>query len=106
MFMFYSFTDQVHTGVNFVDKVESCTMVRYVRVTFVRPLHNIEKEKSYHPPGGFSYKTFIPCAVKVGVCSGDPEYECFSATWERSRAWLKIVGKFHHMKGNYYSHYY
>lgn len=89
-----SVSENVHTGVNFVDKVESCTMVRFVRVTFVRPSSKAEhKLSAYHPPASFSYKTFIPCAVKVGTCSGAPQYENFSCTWERSRAWLKIVGK-------------
>ena len=88
------FAENVHTGVNFVDKIESCAMVRFIRVTFVRPAKNVDpKNSNYHPPGGFSYKTFIPCAVKVGMCSGAPEYESFSYTWERSRAWLKIVGE-------------
>lgn len=92
--------DHVRTGVNFVDKVESTPMIRFVRVTFVRPPEKTgdSSETSspvgYHSPHGFSYKTFIPCACKVGMCSGAPEYENFSHTWERARAWLKIVGRY------------
>lgn len=83
----------VHTGVNFIDKVECCVMVRFVRITYVRPLdESINCRTMYSPPVGLSYKTFIPAAVKVGMCSGAPQYESFAATWERSKAWLKCVG--------------
>ena len=69
-------------------------MVRFIRLTFVRPKdkNNVEG-RGYIPPSALSYKTFIPCAVKVGMCSGAPEYESFSATWDRARAWLKHVGR-------------
>ena len=44
---------------------------------------------------GFSYKTFVPSATKVGMCSGSPEYESIDETWDRARAWLRLVGKKH-----------
>lgn len=67
-------------------------MVRFVRITYVRPLdESINCRTMYSPPVGLSYKTFIPAAVKVGMCSGAPQYESFAATWERSKAWLKCV---------------
>lgn len=47
----------------------------------------------YAPMAGFGYRTFVPAAVKVGMCSGAPEYESFTATWERSKAWLKCIGE-------------
>ena len=85
--------ENLHTGVNFVDKVESCAMIRFVRITYVRPMdEQISCKTMYSPPAGFSYKTFIPAAVKVGMCSGAPEYESLSCTWERAKAWLKCVG--------------
>ena len=77
-----------------MEKIESCAMVRFVRVTYVRPPDNATNVPVYSPPTGLTYKTFIPCAVKVGMCTGAPQYENFSSTWERARAWLKIVGKF------------
>ena len=94
-FLFFFFSENVHTGVNFVDKIESCAMVRFIRLTFVRPKdkNNIEG-RGYSPPSSLSYKTFIPCAVKVGMCTGAPEYENFSASWDRARVWLKIVGEY------------
>ena len=68
-------------------------MIRFVRVTYVRPMdEQISCKTMYSPPPGFSYKTFIPAAVKVGMCSGAPEYESLSCTWERAKAWLKCVG--------------
>jgi len=48
----------------------------------------------YGEAGGFSYKTFVPAPVTVGMCSGTPNYENFSSTWERAKAWLKLVGLF------------
>lgn len=50
-------------------------------------------DEVYTTPPGFSYKTFIPAAVKVGMCSGSPEYESFKPMWERSKAWLLCCGK-------------
>ena len=45
--------DNVHTGVNFVDKVESCAMIRFVRVTYVRPQEEgVECASLYSPPKG------------------------------------------------------
>lgn len=86
----------VHTGVNFIDKVECCAMIRFVRITYVRPLdQSMTCRTMYSPPVGLSYKTFVPAAVKVGMCSGSPQYESFTATWERSKAWLKCVGWCH-----------
>lgn len=49
-------------------------------------------DEMYQTPAGFSYKTFIPAAVKVGMCSGSPEYETFKPMWERSKAWLLCSG--------------
>jgi len=87
-------TGNVHTGVNFIDKIESCATIKFVRVTYVRPLdESIECATMYSTPRNLSYKTFIPAAVKVGMCSGAPEYEGFAATWERAKAWMKCVGE-------------
>ncbi|KAK2143318.1 hypothetical protein LSH36_854g00009, partial [Paralvinella palmiformis] len=87
-------TGNVHTGVNFIDKIESCATIKFVRVTYVRPLdESIECATMYSTPRNLSYKTFIPAAVKVGMCSGAPEYEGFAATWERAKAWMKCVDK-------------
>ena len=89
------FSENVHTGVNFVEKIESCAMIRFIRVTYVRPLEDqIECMTMYSPPKGFGYKTFVPAAVKVGMCSGAPEYESLVDTWERAKSWLKCVGKY------------
>jgi len=98
-------SENVHTGVNFIEKAESSATVRFVRITYVRRAGDQacndgelqastlpDATVSYHPPGGFSYRTFVPAAVKVGMCSGAPEYESFTATWERSKAWLKYIG--------------
>ena len=113
--------ETVHTGVNFIAKAESSATVRFVRITYVRqagddaaaaaaaadggggdgvgpavPSACISARSSstvsYQPPVGLSYRTFVPAAVKVGMCSGAPEYESFTATWERSKAWLKCIG--------------
>jgi len=102
-------SENVHTGVNFIEKAESSATVRFVRITYVRqagddatssdPVHVRSPSPtarlstaSYHPPAGLSYRTFVPAAVKVGMCSGAPEYESFTATWERAKAWLKCIG--------------
>jgi len=86
--------ENVHTGVNFVEKIESCAMIRFMRVTYVRPLEDqIECMTMYSPPKGFGYKTFVPAAVKVGMCSGAPEYESLVDTWERAKSWLKCVDR-------------
>jgi len=95
-------SENVHTGVNFIEKAESSATVRFVRITYVRRAGDqastdgdpllADAAASYHPPAGFSYRTFVPAAVKVGMCSGAPEYESFTATWERSKAWLKYIG--------------
>ena len=46
-------TANVHTGVNFIDKVESCVMIRFVRVTYVRPQNSsTECLTMYSPPAG------------------------------------------------------
>jgi len=97
----------VHTGLNFIEKAESSATVRFVRITYVRQAGDDSAAPprpsptaaavpspavSYQPPAGFSYRTFVPAAVKVGMCSGAPEYESFTATWERSKAWLKCIG--------------
>ena len=118
-------SENVDTGLNFIEKVESSPLVRFVRITYVRPASattddEIDSDKVattsdeaaasaslvtepppttaagcslYAPPAGISYRTFIPAAVKVQMCSGAPEYETFTATWERSKAWLKCIGR-------------
>lgn len=48
----------------------------------------------YKTPCGLSYKTFVPSAVKIGMCTGSPEYEKFSSVWLRSKAWLQCIGEF------------
>lgn len=86
----------MQTGLNFVDKIESCTLVRFVRVTYVKSANQSNETSSssyYRPPSGFAYKTFIPSPIKVGMCSGTPEYEPFSLTWQRARAWMRIVDR-------------
>ncbi|ESO06891.1 hypothetical protein HELRODRAFT_170926 [Helobdella robusta] len=47
----------------------------------------------YKTPSGLSYKTFMPSAVKIGMCTGAPQYEKFSSVWMRSRAWLQCVDR-------------
>jgi len=91
----------VHTGVNFIEKSESCAMVRFVRVTYVRhatcsddnDVIDSRVTSSSLPSAGFSYKTFVPAPVTVGMCSGTPNYESFSSTWDRAKVWLKLVGR-------------
>jgi len=82
-----------------VEKVESCPMIRFVRVTYVRPVADfgVGSAAEYHsaiysPPSGFNYRTFLPAPVKVGMCSGSPVYETVSSTCERSKIWLRCVG--------------
>lgn len=91
--------DHVHTGVNFLDKVESCILIRFLRVTYVRLAgdESVECRLIYAAPSDFSYKTFTPPPVKVAMCSGSPEYEAFSATWERAKVWLSCVSKYHQL---------
>ena len=125
MAMLVDGSENVHTGVNFIEKAESSATVRFVRITYVRrasdqgssaaqgesgavssssqldvvgpPAATFNATSAaaaarYQPPAGLSYRTFVPAAVKVGMCSGAPEYESFTATWERSKAWLKCIG--------------
>ena len=93
----------VHTGVNFIEKSESCATVRFVRVTYVRHSncaddHDVVGSRTAtSPANGFSYKTFVPAPVTVGMCSGTPNYESFSSTWDRAKAWLKLVGPWTHV---------
>ena len=91
----YYVTENVQTGANFMDKVESNTMLRFVRVTYVRPQQegSTDTLAEYSPPEGFSYKTFVPSAIKVGMCSGAPTYESLTMTWERAKVWQKCVGE-------------
>jgi len=86
--------------VNFVEKVESCAMIRFVRVTYVRPVADMGEGSAaeyhtaiYSPPSGFNYRTFLPAPVKVGMCSGSPVYETVTSTCERSKVWLRCVGE-------------
>ena len=76
-------------------------MIRFVRVTYVRPVADFGEGSAaeyhtaiYSPPSGFSYRTFLPAPVKVGMCSGSPVYETVSSTCERSKVWLRCVGQF------------
>ena len=75
-------------------------MVRFVRVTYVRHAtcssdkDVVDSRMSISPTTGFSYKTFVPAPVTVGMCSGTPNYESFSSTWERAKVWLRLVGQF------------
>jgi hypothetical protein len=113
--------EHIHTGSNFVERSSGRTkLVRFVRVTYVRPVVH----HSYHqmldagaanngngatsnasvaggvggaaqpPTVGFAYRTFTPAPVKVAMCSGQPEYEPFSSTWDRARAWITVVSKY------------
>lgn len=98
-------------------------LVRFVRVTYVRPVVHHSHDWHNHqtldagaanngngatsnasvaggvggtaqpPTVGFAYRTFTPAPVKVAMCSGQPEYEPFSSTWDRARAWLSTVSK-------------
>ena len=77
-------------------------MIKFVRVTYVRPVADFgelaESAAEYHtaiysPPSGFNYRTFLPAPVKVGMCSGSPVYETVTSTCERSKVWLRCVGK-------------
>lgn len=93
--LFLASSDQVDTGKNFLPKSESCTTVRFVRVTYVRtddPTVETKPRKRDQLPG-FSYKTFTPAPIKVAMCSGAPEYEPFNYTWERARVWIACVSK-------------
>jgi len=140
--------ENVDTGLNFVEKAESSPLIRFARVTYVRPASAVDDPDSssktvtsaavpstaneiaaepvsmttldvvdrtensslktvvpktpgaaiYAPPSGLAYRTFIPAAVKVGMCSGAPEYESFTATWERSKAWLKCIGEWRNVQ--------
>jgi len=98
--MYCCVSGTVHTGVNFIEKSESCAMVRYVRVTYVRhggtssSDNDFISRSSTSQPTGFSYKTFVPAPVTVSMCSGTPNYENFSSTWDRAKTWLKLVGLF------------
>jgi len=78
----------VHTGVNFIEKSESSATVRFVRVTYVRHatcsndndvlgsrIDVVGSRMASAPAAGFSYKTFVPAPVTVGMCSGTPNYE-------------------------------
>lgn len=94
-------------------------MIRFVRVTYVRPMLDAAALAAavagstslnggtmpggngaaeyhsaiYSPPSGFSYRTFLPAPVKVGMCSGSPVYETMTSTCERSKIWLRCVGE-------------
>ena len=93
--IFIYIPENVKTGTNFIDKVESSTMLRFVRVTYVRPQNEGSADivSEYCPPDGFSYKTFVPSAIKVGMCSGSPTYESLTMTWERAKVWQSCVGE-------------
>ena len=84
----------------FMPRQDSCPVVRFVRVTYTRPAPQstqpdeplpVYPEPAVH--AGFAYKTFLPAPVKVGMCSGSPEYECATWMWERSKAWLTHCGQ-------------
>lgn len=84
----------IDTGITYLTSISSRTLVSFVRILYVQPAdRSLTCRLMYTPPGGFSYKTFVPSAVKVAMCSGTPQYEPFTTTWKRSRAWLKAVGQ-------------
>ena len=85
--------DNVNTGLNFVAHAERHTLVKFVRVTFVRPRGDaVVCETMYSPPAALTYRTFVPAPVKVHMCSGRPEYETFTSTWDRAEAWIELTG--------------
>ena len=72
-------------------------MIRFVRVTYVRPSDDLTSSRLLaaafaSSPSGFSYKTILPAPVKVGMCSGSPVYENLTSTCERAKIWLRCVG--------------
>ncbi|ELU04827.1 hypothetical protein CAPTEDRAFT_223060 [Capitella teleta] len=85
----------VNTGANFTPKADAGPLVRFVRITYVRPKFGL-------PPGGLyvprviTYKTFIPSVVGSSP-GGAPEFESVAVLWNRVRNWLqqsdrRIVG--------------
>jgi len=107
-------SELVHTGANFIER-SATKRVRFVRVTYVRPVIHRGHEHHLHvdglpvassrPPAqvsgarvltplpGLAYRTFTPAPVKVAMCSGQPEYESFASMWQRARAWLNAVSE-------------
>lgn len=108
----------VYTGANLMPR-SATKRIRFVRVTYVRPIIHRGHEHHLHVDGlpvaqpapsrpppqqvsgarvitplpGLAYRTFTPAPVKVAMCSGQPEYESFTSMWQRSRAWLNAVSK-------------
>ena len=82
-------TDQVNTSENFLPKADTTPLVRFIRVTYVRPKYGL-------PPGGLyvprqlTYEVFVPQDV-----SSDEETVVFESehdTWKRVLAWLQLSG--------------
>ena len=82
-------TDQVNTSENFLRKADTTPLVRFIRVTYVRPKYGL-------PPGGLyvprqlSYEVFVPQDV-----SSDDETVVFESeheTWKRVLARLQLSG--------------
>jgi len=108
-------SELIHTGANFIER-SATKRVRFIRVTYVRPVIHRGHEHHLHVDGlpvaatsrlpvqvsgarvvtplpGLAYRTFTPAPVKVAMCSGQPEYESFASMWQRARAWLNAVSK-------------
>ncbi|ESN93463.1 hypothetical protein HELRODRAFT_194105 [Helobdella robusta] len=83
----------IDTGCNFSEKVESSTMIRFIRLTYVRPSNDDSSDISafYSPPPSVSYKTFLPAPTKVGMCRGSPIYENLGSTCDRAKMWLRCI---------------
>ena len=83
--------DKVNTSTNFHAKADTGPMIRFVRVSYVRPKYGL-------PPGGLTvprvitYKTFLPAATGRAVIDITPEFEPMTSLWERVRNWLQESG--------------
>ena len=81
-------TDQVNTSENFLRKADTTPLVRFIRVTYVRPKYGL-------PPGGLyvprqlTYEVFVPQDVSSDE---DVVFESEYETWKRVLAWLQLSG--------------
>lgn len=90
---FWCFQGSPYMGVTFIDKVESCCIMKFLRLTFLSSLTGKVKEKASGPMT-LTYKTFIPAPLEVGMCSGSLlTSEDFPQMWERAKKWLDSVGE-------------
>ena len=84
-------SDKINTGANFTAKADTGPLIKFVRVTYVRPKYGL-------PPGGLyvpriiTYKTFVPTVVGAGT-EGSPEFEPIAVLWGRVKTWLQQSGK-------------